>query len=199
MHADGNDDIGGSADPMQEEAGEDPRTTALLVNEFLQFVRCLVTNVEVVVRVLQSFVVEHRLRYGIRPGAGVEVHFRVVERRHGFRHEVDGTVGSVVGQVPALLQLLPDGPDLVHEGVVDEKERIVRGVVQGGQGVRLTATHEIVDSVVHDLELHLEVAVVRLLQHQQHLTQRRMRKQLTSKLQNRDDVFYSLKLLPLIC
>ena len=66
------------------------------------------------------------------------------------------------------MQLLPDGPHAVHAGVVQVEDGVEGAVVKRGHGVGREATDQEVDGVVHDLHLNLKVAVVRLLEGQQH-------------------------------
>ena len=53
--------------------------------------------------------------------------------------------------------------------MVDEEEGVVRSVLQRGHAVRTGASHPRVDGVVNHLKLHLEVAVVPLLEGQHDL------------------------------
>ena len=52
--------------------------------------------------------------------------------------------------------------------MVQEEDGVEGAVVERGHGVGREATDQEVDGVVHDLHLNLKVAVVRLLEGQQH-------------------------------
>ena len=52
--------------------------------------------------------------------------------------------------------------------MVQVEDGVEGAVVERGHGVGREATDQEVDGVVHDLELNLKVAVVRLLEGQQH-------------------------------
>ena len=121
--------------------------------------------------IAQVLVVEDCHGHGMLAGTQIRVEVLPVEGVQRLVHAVDGAVRSVVGQSATLLQLLPDGPDLVHEGVVHEEDGVVGGVLQRGQGVLLPPAYQVVDGVVGHLELNLKVAVVGLLQGQENIVE----------------------------
>ena len=131
--------------------------------------------------IAQVLVVEDCHGHGMLAGTQIRVEVLPIEGVQRLVHAVDGAVRSVVGQSATLLQLLPDGPDLVHEGVVHEEDGVVGdgvvgdgvvgGVLQRGQGVLLPPAYQVVDGVVGHLELNLKVAVVGLLQGQENIVE----------------------------
>ena len=78
-----------------------------------------------------------------------------IEGVHLLFHPVGSAVGSVVAQSTSLLQLLPHGPDLVHESVVYVEHGVVGRVFQGRQSEDLTTANKVVDSVVEHFILDL--------------------------------------------
>ena len=74
----------------------------------------------------------------------------------------------LVGQATADLQLLPDGPQTIHVGVVQVEDGVKGTVVQSGQGVVGEAANQEVNGVVGHLELDFKVTEVGLLKGQQH-------------------------------
>ena len=149
------DNVGRGPDAVKMGSDEHPGVALALLDEFLKLVQAQPTNLHVVIAVAEVLVAEDGLRGGVRARAHVPVELIPVEGVKLLEHVVDGAVGSVVGQSPALLQLLPYSPDLVHEGVVHEEDGVVGGVLQRGQAVVLSPAHNVVHAVVSHFELNL--------------------------------------------
>ena len=155
LFADVEDNVGRGANAVKMGSDEHPGVALALVDEFLNLVQAQPTNLHVVIAVAEVLVAEDGLRDGMRARAHVLVELLPVEGVKLLVHVVGGAVRSVVGQSPALLQLLPYSPDLVHEGVVHEEDRVVGGVLQRCQAVILSPAHNVVHGVVSHFELNL--------------------------------------------
>ena len=146
------------------ESGKYPRTALEIVDPLLDLVQVQSSQTEVIIAVAQVLVVEDGLRDGVGASSHVFVEVFPIEGEQFLLHVVDGAVRSVVGQSALLLQLLPDGPDLVHEGVVHEEDGVVGGVLQRGHGVLLSSANQVVHGVVGHLELNLNQNIAECLQ-----------------------------------
>lgn len=154
---------------MKEDTNEGAVLSAAVVDIGLQLVDGHAPKLQGIVTVTQLFLVVVDVK-----GRGVGKGLLVVVERRGEAEGLEGLVGEGVGAVglvwqPSLdLQCLPYGPQPVHIGVVQDEDRVEGAVVESGQRELREASHHKVRKVVDDLELHLKVAEVSLLEGQQH-------------------------------
>ena len=158
------DDVSGGADATQTEASKHSGVALVIADMLLDFLQAQSSQFQIVILVAEIRVVEDGLSDGVGARAFVRVVRFPVEGVQRLLHVIDGTVRSVVGQSTLLLQLLPDGPDLVHERVVHEEDGVVGGVVQRGHGVFLSPSDQEVHGVVGHLELNLNEHVIKCSQ-----------------------------------